>query len=188
MSAAGRPRRVCIHPGEVLSAAFLHARGLSAGDLAAALGVPTRRIVELVDGSRDVNGALAATLGGHFGVGEQFWLDLQSAYDGCRADGPTRGAVERVEIDATTLPVPADLGRHWARVRGAVVGVLARHVPELAEKATEIALLAARNYLDRKLAQLSHERARRQFADDGRPPPGRNRSVRGSRKPREIAD
>ncbi len=73
--------RLLIHPGEILKEEFLVPFGLSANRLAKAIGVPTNRITEIVNGTRGITGETAVLLGHAFGTTPEFWLNLQSRYE-----------------------------------------------------------------------------------------------------------
>ena len=70
-----------ITPGEVLEADFLKPMGLSQYRLAVDLGVPPRRINEIVKGQRSITADTALRLGRYFKMSAQFWLNLQSHFD-----------------------------------------------------------------------------------------------------------
>jgi antitoxin HigA-1 len=70
-----------VHPGEVLSEEFLIPMKLSQNRLALALGVPARRINEIVLGKRSLTADTALRLAKYFGNSAQFWLGLQMEYD-----------------------------------------------------------------------------------------------------------
>lgn len=70
-----------VHPGEVLIEEFLKPLGLSQNRLALSIGVPPRRINEIVLGKRRVTAETALRLGRYFDTTPQFWLGLQSDYD-----------------------------------------------------------------------------------------------------------
>ncbi len=70
-----------LHPGEVLSEEFLKPMSLSQNRLGLDLGVPPRRINEIVHGKRRVSADTALRLGRYFGMSPQFWLGLQMDYD-----------------------------------------------------------------------------------------------------------
>ncbi len=70
-----------IHPGEVLLEEFLKPLGLSQNRLARDLGVPPRRVNEIVLGKRSVTPDTALRLARYFGSSERFWLGLQTDYD-----------------------------------------------------------------------------------------------------------
>jgi len=70
-----------IHPGEVLLEEFLNPMGISQNALARAIGVPPRRINEIILGKRAVTADTALRLAAFFGTSEGFWLGLQADYD-----------------------------------------------------------------------------------------------------------
>jgi addiction module HigA family antidote len=70
-----------ITPGEVLEADFLKPMGLSQNRLAKDIGVPARRISEIVKGNRAISADTALRLGRYFKMSAQFWLNLQSHHD-----------------------------------------------------------------------------------------------------------
>ncbi len=72
---------VPIHPGEVLLEEFLKPMKLSQNRLALDIGVPSRRINEIVLGKRRITADTALRLGRYFGMLPQFWLGLQMDYD-----------------------------------------------------------------------------------------------------------
>jgi addiction module HigA family antidote len=70
-----------IHPGEVLLEEFLRPMGITQYRLAHAIGVPPRRINEIVLGKRSITTATALRLSRALGTSERFWLNLQNRYD-----------------------------------------------------------------------------------------------------------
>jgi antitoxin HigA-1 len=70
-----------VHPGEVLHEEFLKPLGLSQNRLALDIGVPARRINEIVLRKRRVSADTALRLGRYFDTTPQFWLGLQTDYD-----------------------------------------------------------------------------------------------------------
>ncbi len=70
-----------VHPGEVLLEEFLKPMDLSQNRLALAIGVPPRRINEIVLGKRTITADTALRLGRYFSMSPQFWLGLQMDYD-----------------------------------------------------------------------------------------------------------
>jgi addiction module HigA family antidote len=70
-----------IHPGEILLEEFLTPLGISQYRLAKEIGVPPRRINEIVHGARAVSADTALRLARYLGTSERFWLNLQSQYD-----------------------------------------------------------------------------------------------------------
>ena len=75
--ARSRPR----HPGEVLLRDFLDAKGISQNALARDLGVPPRRINEIVLGKRGISADTALRLAKRFGNSARFWMQLQADFD-----------------------------------------------------------------------------------------------------------
>jgi antitoxin HigA-1 len=69
-----------IHPGEHL-AEELKELGMSAGELARRLDVPTNRVTEILNGRRAITGDTALRLAHFFGTTAEFWLNLQSLYE-----------------------------------------------------------------------------------------------------------
>ena len=70
-----------IHPGEILMEEFLTPLGLSQNQLANDIGVPPRRINEIVHGKRRITADTALRLAHYFKMSQQFWLGLQMDYD-----------------------------------------------------------------------------------------------------------
>jgi addiction module HigA family antidote len=70
-----------VHPGEVLLEEFLTPMGISQNGLARNLGVPPRRINEIVHGQRAITADTALRLARYFGTSEGFWMGLQADYD-----------------------------------------------------------------------------------------------------------
>ncbi|HAK87833.1 MAG TPA: addiction module antidote protein, HigA family [Nitrospiraceae bacterium] len=70
-----------VHPGEVLWEEFLKPMGISQNRLAVNIGVPPRRINEIVLGKRGITADTALRLAKFFGASAEFWLGLQSQYD-----------------------------------------------------------------------------------------------------------
>lgn len=70
-----------VHPGEVLQEEFIKPLGLSQNRLALAIGVPARRVNEIVLGRRGITADTALRLAHFFGNSPQFWLGLQADYD-----------------------------------------------------------------------------------------------------------
>src|ERR1700690_1679170 len=70
-----------ITPGEILEEDFLKPMGLSQYRLAKDIGVPARRINEIVKGERAITADTALRLGRFFKMSGQFWLNLQTHYD-----------------------------------------------------------------------------------------------------------
>ena len=86
---------VPVHPGEVLSEEFLKPMDLSQNRLALALGVPARRINEIVLGKRGISADTALRLSAYFGNSADFWLGIQMDYDLDTARIDTGAAIDR---------------------------------------------------------------------------------------------
>ena len=69
------------HPGEILLEEFLKPLKLSQYRLAKDIGVPPRRINEIVLGKRAISADTALRLSRYFGTSAQIWLSLQNDYD-----------------------------------------------------------------------------------------------------------
>ena len=83
---AGEDRIPPIHQGEVLMEDFIKGFAITQNKLAVSIGVPQRRINEIVHGKRAVIADTALRLGRYFGIDPQFWLNLQSHYELDRAE------------------------------------------------------------------------------------------------------
>lgn len=70
-----------IHPGEVLLLEYLEPLDVTQHRVAVAIGVPPRRINEIVHGKRGITADTALRLARYFGTSERFWLNLQSRYE-----------------------------------------------------------------------------------------------------------
>ena len=68
-------------PGEILQEDFLKPLGLSQNALARAIGVPPRRINEIVLGKRTVTADTDLRLARYFGLSEGFFMGLQADHD-----------------------------------------------------------------------------------------------------------
>ena len=70
-----------IHPGEILAEEYLTPLGVTQHRLAVAIGVPPRRINEIVHGKRRISADTALRLARYFDTSERFWMNLQARYD-----------------------------------------------------------------------------------------------------------
>jgi antitoxin HigA-1 len=70
-----------IHPGEILREEFMTPHGLSQNALARALGVPPRRINEIVLEKRGITADTALRLARFFNTTAELWTGLQADYD-----------------------------------------------------------------------------------------------------------
>jgi addiction module HigA family antidote len=77
-----------VHPGRILLEDYLAPRGISVWHLAKDIGVPTRRIYEIVQAQRPITSDIAHRLAHYFGMSERYWLGLQTRHDGKRERKP----------------------------------------------------------------------------------------------------
>jgi len=83
----------------VLTKDFLEAMHISQYRLAKGIGVPARRINEIVQGKRSITADTALRLGKFFSMDAQFWMNLQSHYDLEIAKDAIAGKLDReVEV------------------------------------------------------------------------------------------
>jgi addiction module HigA family antidote len=88
-------RLMNITPGEILEEEFLRPMGVTQYRLAKDIGVPPRRINEIVKGQRAITADTALRLGRYFGMAPEFWLNLQGHYDLEREQGRLAGRLDR---------------------------------------------------------------------------------------------
>ena len=69
------------HPGVILLEDFLKPMALSQSALARAIGVPPRRINEIVLGKRTITADTDLRLARYFGLSEGFFMGLQTDYE-----------------------------------------------------------------------------------------------------------
>ena len=70
-----------VHPGKILLEEFMKPAGLSQNALARDIGVPPRRINEIILGKRGISADTAIRLAKRFRNSERFWMQLQSDFD-----------------------------------------------------------------------------------------------------------
>jgi addiction module HigA family antidote len=86
-----------IHPGEILREEFLKPMGLSVYELAKRLRVPAPRMNDIVLERRGISADTAVRLSRFFGTTEQFWLNLQGAYEISRVKAEHATEIELIE-------------------------------------------------------------------------------------------
>jgi len=69
------------HPGEILVEEFMKPMGISQNALARAIGVPPRRINEIVQGKRAVTADTDLRLARYFGMSDGFFIRLQADHE-----------------------------------------------------------------------------------------------------------
>lgn len=70
-----------VHPGDILLEDFMKPLHLSQNRLAREIGVPPRRINEIIHGKRAISADTAIRLSRFFGTSAQVWLNLQAEYE-----------------------------------------------------------------------------------------------------------
>ena len=84
-------------PGEILSEEWLTPMGISQYALAKAIGVPPRRINEIVLGKRAITADTAVRLAVFFGTDARSWMDLQAHYATELASEQLRDVLARIK-------------------------------------------------------------------------------------------
>ncbi len=87
-----------VHPGEILLEEFLKPNGITQYRLAKEIGVPQRRIGEIVAGKRSVTPDTGLRLSRFFGMGDSFWIGLQADYDTAIAKDALAGVLAGIEL------------------------------------------------------------------------------------------
>lgn len=83
-------------PGEILLHEFLEPMGISQYRLAKAIGVPQRRIGEIVVGKRAITADTGLRLSRFFGMSDGFWTGLQMDYDAAMTKETLREVLEKI--------------------------------------------------------------------------------------------
>lgn len=91
------------HPGEILLEEFLKPMGITQYRLAKEIGVPQRRIGEIVAGTRGVTVDTGLRLARFFGMTEGFWIGLQSDYDREMAKGALAQTLAKIQPWTSTV-------------------------------------------------------------------------------------
>ena len=68
-------------PGEILLEDYMKPMGLTQNGLARALGVPPRRVNEIIHGKRGITLDTSLRMGRYFGQSARFWLNVQTECD-----------------------------------------------------------------------------------------------------------
>ncbi|MGI9211539.1 MAG: HigA family addiction module antitoxin [Methylococcaceae bacterium] len=85
------------HPGEILMEEFLKPMEISQYRLAKEIGVPQRRIGEIVAGTRGITADTGLRLSRFFGMSEGFWTGLQMDYDAALAKDALSEALAKIK-------------------------------------------------------------------------------------------
>jgi addiction module HigA family antidote len=75
---------------------FIEGFGITQHKLAVSIGVPPRRINEIVHGKRAITADTALRLGKYFGTSATYWLNLQVLYDLDRAEDRAADQIEQI--------------------------------------------------------------------------------------------
>jgi len=86
-----------VHPGEVLREDFLIPLGLSEYRVAKDIGVPSRRINEIVKGRRAITVDTALRLERYFGWPAEVWMNLQAHHDRQTATESMKAALAEIQ-------------------------------------------------------------------------------------------
>jgi antitoxin HigA-1 len=85
-----------IHPGEILMEDFIQGFGITQNKLAVSIGVPPRRINEIVHGKRGITADTALRLAKYFGTSAEFWMNLQAHYE-LRVERRNLAAIDAIQ-------------------------------------------------------------------------------------------
>lgn len=77
--------RIPTHPGEILLQDFMIPMNISQKALSKHLGIPAKRVHEIVHGRRSITAGMAWQLAQAFGNTPEFWMNLQVTYDLARS-------------------------------------------------------------------------------------------------------
>jgi antitoxin HigA-1 len=92
------------HPGEILLEEFLKPMGITQYRLAKEIGVPQRRIGEIVAGSRSITPDTGLRLSKFFGMSDDFWTGLQLDYDAAKAKDSLETVLSKINPWSTIRP------------------------------------------------------------------------------------
>lgn len=85
------------HPGEILLEEFLKPMGITQYRLAKEIGVPQRRIGEIVAGNRSVTADTGLRLSRFFGMSDDFWMGLQLDHDAANTKDLLRETLAKIK-------------------------------------------------------------------------------------------
>jgi addiction module HigA family antidote len=145
------------HPGTILKERFLDPLGITPYRLAKCVGVPTRRISELVRGRRRISRDTAVRLGLFFDVPATWWLEIQARFDAESVPGVDRlrerirpyGGLEDVLVTPTGV-------RRFERSRVSNRGVLLVPVRDDVLKRLKQKAASGRRRVPRKLLTVTY--------------------------------
>jgi addiction module HigA family antidote len=90
------------HAGEVLALDFMAPLPLSPNELARAIDVPEKRLIETIEGERRMDADLDLRLARYFRMSPGFFLDLQTSYELLEARRALGGRLDDI------IPRPAE--------------------------------------------------------------------------------
>lgn len=70
-------------PGEILLHEFLEPMGITKYQLAKSIGIPQRRIEQIVTRDHLITADIGSRLSRYFGTSKGFWSGLQKSYEHC---------------------------------------------------------------------------------------------------------
>lgn len=85
-----------VHPGEILKSEFLQPLGISGYALAKQIKVPAQAVSDIVLKKRGISAEMALRLSKFFGTSEEFWMNLQSAYELATARVSNRKSLAKI--------------------------------------------------------------------------------------------
>lgn len=91
-----------VHPGEILREEFLKPLGISSYELAKRLLVPVPRVNDIVLERRGISADTAVRLSRFFGTTDEFWLNLQAAYQISRVKAELGDEIARIKPRAAS--------------------------------------------------------------------------------------
>ncbi len=91
-----------VHPGAILREEFLKPMKITAYELGKRLHVPVPRVNDIVLERRGISADTAVRLARFFGTTEQFWMNLQAAYEVSRFKTTHATEIERIEPRAAS--------------------------------------------------------------------------------------
>jgi addiction module HigA family antidote len=99
-------------PGEILLEEFLKPMGITQYRLAKEIGVPQRRIGEIIAGKRAVTADTGLRLSRFFGTSDGFWVGLQTDYDTAKAKDALSDVLSRIHrFEPAAVPGDRPSGR-----------------------------------------------------------------------------
>jgi len=91
-------------PGEILLEEFLKPMGLTQYRLAKEIGVPQRRIGEIIAGKRSITADTGLRLSRFFGLNDAFWVGLQLDHDLAETGASMREVLDHIKPITSTPP------------------------------------------------------------------------------------